>query len=85
MISISREYFIFRLAKLNIRMTRTAVARLLRGLDTFALRILGLTPQALCCRPLRGLGDYIVTFQRFLAGIFWETALKRLTRLHCVT
>ena len=39
-------------------MIRVNGCRPLRRLDTFALWILGLTPQkTLCCRPLRGLGD----------------------------
>ena len=33
----------------------SAVARS-AGLRIFPERLLGLTPQALCCRPLRGLG-----------------------------
>jgi hypothetical protein len=36
--------------------------RPLRGLDYFCFFILGLTPQALCCRPLRGLKLIVARF-----------------------
>jgi hypothetical protein len=53
--AFSPRTFHLRLTTLHIGTIRGNACRPLRGLDTFAVQVLGLTPQALCCRPLRGL------------------------------
>src|SRR2546421_2105287 len=51
--------------------------RPLRGLDPYAISILGLTPQALCRRPLRGLVSQLCIY-RFNGFAGCSKPLKRL-------
>jgi hypothetical protein len=56
------------ITNLNLSLILLTAAARSAGLITSTISILGLTPQALCCRPLRGLGDVRIRAQKNGSG-----------------